>query len=57
MIGRSVRPKSTPRGVVDEKPQSAQHAGWSLDLWTRHPPAKNRLFDGAPDLRFVEVFD
>ena len=44
-------------GVVDEKPQGAQHAGWFTGLRIRHPPAADRLFDGAPDLRSVEIPD
>ena len=36
IIGRSARPNGTtparPRGVVDEKPQGAQHAGWFTGL-------------------------
>ena len=56
IIGRAVRPNSTTlaRPGVSSTRSSRAHSrpgGFRV----RHPPAADRLFDGAPDFRSVEV--
>ena len=56
VIGRAVRPNSTTlarRGASSTGSSRARSRPGGFQV--RHPPAADRLFDGAPDFRSVEV--